>query len=348
MREVRNLRRADDHQPGITRIRAGRGFTYQRPSGSRVADAATLARIRSLAVPPAWVDVWICPQDDGHVQATGRDARGRKQYRYHDQWRAAREQAKFEMVASFGRALPAIRRRRDRDLLDITVDRDTVTAGIVLLLERTMIRVGNEEYVRQNGHFGLTTLRSNHVRIARDGTVRLSFVGKSGAPHLVEIDEPQVTDLVRACRKLRGDEHLFCYRNGDGLVHPVNSQLVNDYLRQAAQTDITAKDFRTWMATLFAANTLAGLEPPASASQATRTANQVIDQVAGRLRNTRAVCRSSYIHPAVLATYLDGSLPERWSTASPDRARGLRPEERRLLGFLRTLEGGATRLARAA
>ena len=291
--------------------------------------------------------MWICPAPDGHVQATGRDARGRKQYRYHDDWRTAREVAKFAMLETFGAALPAIRRRRDRDLGDRTVSRDAVAAGVVLLLERTMIRVGNEEYVRANGSYGLTTLRSRHVRIDRDGVSQFRFVGKSGVAHAVQVRDERVAELLQRCRRLPG-EHLFQYVNGNGAVHPLTSSDVNAYLRDTAEADVTAKDFRTWMATLMAANALVVLDPPRSAADARRSLNVVIDAVAERLRNTRAVCRASYIHPAVVQTFNDGSLAERWGGVQVVRARGLIPEERRLLGLLRALGPGHTHFARAA
>jgi DNA topoisomerase-1 len=346
LREAPNLHRADDEEPGIRRLRAGKGFSYRRADGSTV-DAATRERIQRLAVPPAWTDVWICPSPDGHLQATGRDAKGRKQYRYHDDWRAARELAKFGALATFGESLGKIRRRRNRDLADPSVAADPVTAGVVMLLERTMVRVGNEEYVKANGHYGLTTLRSQHVRIGRDGVLQFRFVGKSGVEHRIDVDDPRLAELVRRCRKLRGD-HLFQYVNGDGAVHPVTSQLVNRYLRDAADADVTAKDFRTWMATLFAAHALAALDPPATRAAMTRTSNAVIDLVADKLQNTRAVCRASYIHPAVLQTYADGTFVERWEAAELPRVRDLTAEERRLLGFLRAIESGRTRFRLAA
>jgi DNA topoisomerase-1 len=335
-----------DAAPGIRRVRAGRGFSYRDTSGSTVTDAATLDRIRALAVPPAWIDVWICPTEDGHVQATGRDAKGRKQYRYHATWRAARESRKFGMLEEFGYALPAIRRRRRTDLARGDLSRDDVVAGVVLLLERTMVRVGNEEYVRANGSFGLTTLRSRHARV-RGTLVTLHFVGKSGVEHDVVVDDPDVADLVQRCRRLDGD-HLFQYLNGDGHAHAVQSSHVNEYLRDAAGADVTAKDFRTWMATVMAGTALAALDPPASVAAGRRETNAVLDAVAFRLRNSRAVVRASYVHPALLAAYADGSLGERWEPVAARSARGLRRDERSLLGFLGSLDAGAARRPRAA
>jgi DNA topoisomerase-1 len=339
------IHRVSDEEQGIRRVPSGRGFSYRTSRGT-VQNPGELARIRALAIPPAWTDVWICPSPDGHVQATGRDAKGRKQYRYHTNWRAARERQKFATLASFGVALPAIRRRRARDLAHGDLTRPTVTAGVVLLLERTMIRVGNEEYVRANGSFGLTTLRSRHARVSGD-CVDLRFVGKGGIAHDVAVEDAHVADLVRRCRSLDG-EHLFQYLNGDGRAHAVQSADVNDYLRDAARADVTAKDFRTWMATLMAGTALAALPLPDTAAQARREVNAVVDQVAARLRNTRAVCRASYVHPAIVATFSDGTLAERWRPSSGDRPRGLKPEEQLLLGFLRSIESGVGQLPRAA
>jgi DNA topoisomerase-1 len=346
LREARHLHRADDEEPGIRRLRKGKGFAYRDARG-RPVDAQTVDRIRQLAIPPAWTDVWICPSPDGHIQATGRDAAGRKQYRYHADWRAARELAKFGTLTTFGPALGRIRRRRDRDLTHVSVDLAPVTAGVVLLLERTMIRVGNEEYVRTNGHYGLTTLRSQHVRIRRGGVLEFRFVGKSGVVHRTEVDDPRLAELVALCRRLPGD-NLFQYVNGGGIVHPVTSLLVNQYLREDGDTGVTAKTFRTWMATVLATNALAGLDPPRNRTQMTRQVNAVIDAVADRLKNTRAVARASYIHPAVLQTYADGTFAERWEAAELPRIRNLSAEERRLVGFLRGLESGRTRFLLAA
>ena len=346
LRIAARVERVDDQEQGIRRVRAGRGFTYRRSDGGRV-DADTVARIRALAVPPAWTAVWICPSPAGHIQATGRDARGRKQYRYHDDWRAGRELAKFGALPGFGAALPTIRARRDRDLRRSDTGLDRVVAGIVLLLERTLIRVGNEEYVRETGHYGLTTLRSSHVRVRRDGAVSFHFVGKSGIEHRAEVRDDRLTRLVVACRGLPG-EHLFKGHNGDGHVRAVTSVDVNRYLRETADVDVTAKDFRTWLATVDATAALARLGDPSSARAAARAANEVIDEVASRLGNTRAVCRASYVHPAILQSYADGTLGARWAATIPAKPRGLSGDERRVLAILRRLEHGATRFPRAA
>jgi DNA topoisomerase-1 len=334
-----------DEEPGIRRVRAGRGFSYRTPRGA-IRDRTTLDRIRALAIPPAWTDVWICPSPDGHLQATGRDAKGRKQYRYHANWRAARERHKFSMLATFGATLPAIRRRRARDLLRGDLSIATVAAGVVLLLEHTMIRVGNEEYVRANGSFGLTTLRSRHARVSGD-RVDLRFVGKGAVPHHVSLCDPRIADLIRRCRSLHG-EHLFQYVNGDGQPHALLSADVNEYLRTAAGADVTAKDFRTWMATLMAGSALAALPRSETDAQTRRQVNAVIDQVAARLRNTRAVCRASYVHPAVITTFSNGTLAEHWSAPTGERVRGLRSEEQMLLGFLHSVETDVKAVPRAA
>ena len=329
------LHRVSDEEQGIRRVRAGRGFSYRSTRGT-VRDRATLDRIHALAIPPAWTDVWICPSPDGHAQATGRDAKGRKQYRYHANWRAAREAQKFAALSTFGEVLPAVRRRRARDLGRADLTLPTVAAGIVLLLERTMIRGGNEEYVRANGSFGLTTLRSQHARVSGNH-VDLRFVGKGGARHDVLVEDPRIAELIQRCRSLDG-EHLFQYVNGDGHVHAVQSADVNEYLREASNADVTAKDFRTWMATLLAGTALAALPAPESATQARREVNRVIDAAAAQLRNTRAVCRASYVHPAIVTAFYDGTLSERWKASKAERTRGLRAAEQPLLGFLRSLD----------
>jgi DNA topoisomerase-1 len=339
------IQRVSDEEPGIRRVRAGRGFSYRTSRGA-VRDRTTIDRIRALAIPPAWTDVWICPSPDGHLQATGRDAKGRKQYRYHANWRAARERHKFSMLATFGATLPAIRRRRARDLLRGDLSIATVAAGVVLLLEHTMIRVGNEEYVRANGSFGLTTLRSHHARVSGD-RVDLRFVGKGAVPHHVSLCDPRVAELIRRCRTLHG-EHLFQYVNGDGRPHAIQSVDVNEYLRTVADADVTAKDFRTWMATLMAGTALAALPPPERAAQMRRQVNAVIDEVAARLGNTRVVCRASYVHPAIITAFKSGTLADLWRASNAERARGLRSGEQMLLGFLRSLESDVREVPRAA
>jgi DNA topoisomerase-1 len=338
------LRFTSDCEAGIRRRRAGRGFVYATPDGRRVGDEKTLGRIASLAVPPAWTDVWICRDPSGHLQATGRDARGRKQYRYHPAWRAARDREKFDGLLEFGEALPSVRRRVDADLRRADVSREAVLATVTALLDETLVRVGNEEYAKANASYGLTTLRSRHVRVGH-GAVRFVFKGKSGLAHDVTLHDRRLARAVRNCHQLPG-QLLFQYREGEDL-HAVHSQDVNEYLREAAGIDVTAKQFRTWRATALAAAELAGRPVPIRASAATRTTREVVALVADRLGNTPAVCRASYLHPGVLAAFETGDLARWWGVVPPRRAR-LDADERRLLVVLRRLRRATDRLARAA
>jgi len=312
-----------DDAPGIRRVRRGRGYAYHWPDGRRVGDAALLQRIAGLAIPPAYTDVWICPSPSGHLQATGRDAKGRKQYRYHPQWQRGRAADKFAHLVDFGRALPALRRRVARDLAQGggTATRTAVLATIVRLLDTTLARIGNEEYVRANGSFGLTTLRPRHARIAgRD--VRLRFRGKSGVEHAVHLHDAAVARIVRRCQALPGQE-LFTYEEEDGSVHPVDSGAVNEYLRAVSGTDITAKDFRPWHASVLALDLLRRSPRPGI--------GELLNEVAGALRNTAAVCRRSYVHPRIVDACLASA--DVGDDAGPPR-RGLSAPERTLLRFL--------------
>ncbi len=295
-----------DARPGIRRVRRGRGFVYTRADGENVTDDATLSRIRSLAIPPAWTDVWISPQPRGHLQATGRDAKGRKQFRYHPRWTALRDENKYSRLIGFCAVLPRIRRRVARDLKRPGLDREKVLATIVRLMETTFIRVGNEEYARQNGSFGLTTLRSRHAKV-RGSTVRLKFMGKSGKEVDAEVTDRRVARVIRQLQELPGQE-LFEWVDDDGERHSISSQDVNDYLRETAGEDYTAKDFRTWAGTVLAASALRGMKGFESETDAKRNVIAAIDRVARRLGNTRAVCRRSYVHPAVFDAYMEGSL----------------------------------------
>lgn len=304
-REAR-LHYGDDRRPGITRQPCGKGFLYRDAEGRRIRDRNSLIRIRRLAIPPAWQEVWICPDPDGHLQATGRDARGRKQYRYHPDWRQVRDSAKYDSMIAFGRALPAIRRRVRRDLALRGLPREKVLATVVRLLETTLIRIGSDEYARTNGSFGLTTLRDRHVRIRGSG-IRFSFRGKSGKNHVIEIENPTLARVVRRCRDLPGQE-LFSYRDEEGNVVDVTSSSVNDYLREISGAPFTAKDFRTWAGTVLAARALQEFEQFGSPAEAKRNMLRAIEAVAGMLGNTPSICRKSYIHPVILDTYLDGSL----------------------------------------
>jgi DNA topoisomerase I len=298
------LRYSSDAQPGIRRRRSGRGFSYVDADGKTVRDAALLARIKSLAIPPAWNDVWICRWPNGHIQATGRDARGRKQHRYHARWHEARDESKFDRMASFAGALPAIRERTDADLGRPGLPREKVLAAVVRLLELTLIRVGNDEYARLNKSFGLTTLRDRHARI-EGSRVRFRFRGKSGQQHEVGIRDRRLATVVKHCQELPGQE-LFQYVDDEGAVVDVASDDVNDYLREIAGADFSAKDFRTWAGTVLAYRALRALQPADSATDARRNVVAAIRETAGWLGNTPAVARKSYVHPAVLEAYMDG------------------------------------------
>lgn len=301
------LRYANDVRPGIARRRCGRGFSYRASDGQLVRHQPTLARIRALAIPPAWTDVWICPDPDGHLQATGRDARGRKQYRYHARWRAGRSGSKFDRILAFAALLPRIRRRCDRDLARRSLTRDKVLAAVVRLLELTLIRVGNDEYARLNRSFGLTTLRNRHVAV-RGSSISFKFRGKSGRHHEVGIRDRRLASIVRRCQELPGQD-LFQYVDDDGQSQDVSSADVNAYLQAAAGGDVTTRDFRIWAGTVLAYRTLRSLEPPPDARTASRNVAEAIRVSADQLGNTAAVARSSYVHPAVLQAYLDGAIP---------------------------------------
>jgi DNA topoisomerase I len=301
------LRHSSDRRPGIRRIRAGRGFSYRDPDGRRIDDRETVARIRSLAIPPAWTDVWICPDPLGHLQATGRDAKGRKVYRYHPAFRERRESAKYERLVAFARALPAIRRRVERDLARPGLPREKVLAAVVRLLELTLIRVGNDEYARLNRSFGLTTLRDRHA-IVQGSAIRFRFRGKSGVVHEVGLRDRRLAAIVRRCRDLPGQE-LFQYVGEDGEPVDVTSDDVNEYLRSIPGAgDVTAKDFRTWAGTVLAYRALRALDEPATPTEAKRNVVSAIRDTADRLGNTSAVCRASYVHPVVVEAYLDPRL----------------------------------------
>jgi DNA topoisomerase-1 len=302
------LRYVSDDVPGITRQRSGRDFRYLRPDGRAVRDRHTLGRIRALAVPPAWDAVWICSRDDGHLQATGRDARRRKQYRYHRRWREVRDETKYGRMIPFARALPRIRRRVERDLALPGLPREKILAAVVRLLETTLIRVGNEEYARENESFGLTTLRERQVRV-RGGKLSFRFRGKSGVEHAIELTDRRLAAIVRRMQDLPGEE-LFRYVDGDGETRRIESSDVNAYLKEISGDDFTSKDFRTWSGTLLAARALLALAPPASQAEGRRSIAQAIEAVAKQLGNTKAVCRKCYVHPAVLASYLEGRLAQ--------------------------------------
>lgn len=326
-----------DGVAGISRRRAGKGWIFYRPSGSRITDPGQRRRINSLAIPPAWTDVWICPDPRGHIQATARDARGRKQYRYHPRYREARDQSKFRRMLELSEVLPLLRERAERDLRAQELSRRQILATVVQLLDKTLIRVGNDEYARENQSYGLTTLRMKHVQV--NGTrLRFSFRGKSGVQHAISIVDRRIAKIVQRCQDLPGQE-LFQYLNGSGKRETVTSDDVNDYLREISGRAITAKDFRTWGGTMLAGVELRAMGPAPTQRDAKRNIIRAIDAVAERLGNTRTVCRQYYIHPALLHAYLQGLTPP-VSGAAPRRPRrkpaepALRRDEVAILQFL--------------
>jgi len=326
--EIGGLRYTTDRLPGIERRGAGKRARYYDARGRRIRDRDRLARIASLAVPPAWVHVWISPFADGHLQATGRDARGRKQYRYHPRWRAIRDQTKYDRLIIFAQALPRLRARVAQDLALRGMPREKVMAVIVRLLETTFIRIGNDEYARQNRSFGLTTLRNRHVSV-RGSCMRFRFRGKSGISRDTAFSDRRLAQIVRRCQELPGQE-LFGYLDERNRCRAVTSSDVNDYLRAAVGVELSAKDFRTWAGTVLAAIELGKARAPVSKADGKRSIVRAIEQVARELGNTRAVCRKSYIHPAILDSYLDGTLekmmPRQQSPAAADPC-ALTPQE---------------------
>jgi DNA topoisomerase I len=330
------LRYVSDAMPGIRREKRGETFIYLDDKGREVIDPDERLRIKNLGIPPAWTDVWICASPRGHLQATGRDARGRKQYRYHARWNVVRDEAKYERVIAFGEALPEIRRRTEADLRKPGLPREKVLATLVRLLEDTLIRVGNDEYARDNDSFGLTTMQDEHARIS-GSAVRFSFRGKSGKEHTITLHDRRLARIVKQCRDIPG-QRLFQYRDGEGEYHSVYSEDVNEYLRQITGQDFTAKDFRTWSGTVLAAQALRESEAFDSQAQAKRNVVQAIESVAGRLGNTRAICRKCYIHPAVLEAYMDGtmldSLRQRAAQELQHSVADLTPEEAAVLALL--------------
>ncbi len=330
------LRYVRDDQPGIQRKRSGKHFRYIRPDGKPVRDADELRRIRSLAIPPAWTHVWICPIPNGHLQATGRDSKGRKQYRYHPEFRALRDEVKYDRLILFGRTLPRIRARIEEDLNQPGLPRTKVLATVIRLLETTLIRVGGEEYARTNGSFGLTTMRNRHVNV-EGPAVHFRFRGKSGIFHSIRVDDRRLARIVHRCQELPGQE-LFQYLDEDGNPHPIDSADVNAYLQEIAGEEFTAKDFRTWAGTVLAAQTLQEFESFTSLTQAKRNIVEAIEAVSKHLGNTKAVCRKCYVHPEVINAYLDGSLLEtlrqRVDHALADSLAELPPEEAAVLGLL--------------
>ncbi len=300
------LRYMTDTRPGISRKRRGKGFHYFDSDGKRVTEEATLRRIRSLVIPPAWTDVWICPIANGHLQATGRDARRRKQSRYHPRWRATRDETKFERMKLFGAALPQIRKHVERDLALPGLPREKVLATIVRLLETTFIRIGNEEYARENRSYGLTTLRNKHVDV-EGSKVHFNFKGKSGKLHSIDVNDRRLARIVKECQDVPGYE-LFQYFDEDGNHRSVDASDVNDYLRGMAGEDFTAKDFRTWAGTVLACALLRQFESFETQTQAKKNVVEAIKSVAERLGNTPSVCRKCYVHPQVIESYMNGAM----------------------------------------
>ena len=340
------LRYVSDKQPGIRRRREANGFTYLNPDGSEVTDEDTLARIRKLAIPPAYEDVWICRIPNGHLQAVGRDARGRKQYRYHARWRLIRDESKFGKMLAFGRILPEIRRRVAEHLARPGLPREKVLAAIVRLLEMTLARVGNEEYAKANRSFGLTTLRNRHVRV-NGNRLAFDFRGKHGIKHHIDLRDRRLARIVKRCHDIPGQD-LFQYLDEEGEPHSVDSEDVNDYLRAISGEEITAKDFRTWAATNLAALALTELEAFDSQAKAKQNVVRAVEAVSKLLGNTPAICRKCYIHPAIFDGYLDGSLLEGLRARAEETLKqpnsGLSAEETAVTAFLgkrlgETIEG---------
>jgi DNA topoisomerase-1 len=336
--ELAGLRYVSDARPGIRRKKAGKGFTYTRADGSKLSEPDLLKRIKALAIPPAWTDVWICPFADGHVQATGRDAKGRKQYRYHVRFREVRESTKYEHVVAFANALPSIREKVRQHMNLKGLPREKVLATVVHLLETTLIRVGNDDYAKQNNSYGLTTLKQRHVAV--DGNeVRFRFTGKSGKQWSLRVTDRRVAKIIKACQELPGQE-LLQYVDEAGNCQDVTSSDVNDYLKEITGKDITAKDFRTWAGTVLAAMALRELQSFDSAAQAKRNLRGAIEKVAARLGNTPTICRKCYVHPEVLDAYLNGNLLLELKTKAENELRrsveDLKPEEAAVLALLRT------------
>ncbi len=335
--ESAGLRYVNDARPGVRRRKSGKGFTYTRADGTTLTEPNVLIRIKSLAIPPAWIDVWICPFADGHIQATGRDAKGRKQYRYHPRFREVRESTKYEHVVAFAEALPDVRAKVREHMGLRGLPREKVIATVVHLLETTLIRIGIDDYARQNNSYGLTTLKTRHVAI--DGNeVRFRFIGKSGKQWSLRVKDRRIAKIIRACQELPGQE-LLQYIDGDGNPRDVTSSDVNAYLKEITGKDITAKDFRTWAGTVLAAMALNELQGFDSAAQAKRNLRTAIENVSARLGNTPTICRKCYVHPDVLTCYLDGKLVLELKAAVESELRdglaGLQPEEAAVLAMLR-------------
>ena len=336
----------NDADPGFRRVKRGAGLAYLDRDGKTIRDRGVLGRIRGIAIPPAWIDVWIAPSARGHIQATGRDARGRKQYRYHADFRASREETKYEHIFAFADALRMIRRRVKRDMARHGLPRDKVIAAVVHLLDTTLIRVGNASYVRENHSYGLTTLRDKHVAV-NGAEMRFAFLGKSGKTWQLKMRDRRVARIVKSCQELPG-QHLFQYLDESGERQSIGSSDVNAYLREATEMEVTAKDFRTWAGTVLAATALAAYEPFDTQTLAKANLREAIEQVADRLGNTPTICRKCYIHPAIAAAYLEGALTLQVKNgASDESSAALHPNEKAVLALLKRWQKASKPSAKA-
>lgn len=326
-----------DEEPGIRRVRAGSGFRYLTPRGRRITREKELSRIKSLAVPPAWRDVWICPTPRGHLQATGKDQRGRKQYRYHPLWRSTRDRTKYDRMIAFGEALPAMRKRIREDISLPGLQREKVLATVLRIIDLTYVRVGSPKYARENRSFGITTMRARHADV-NGGTIRFEFRGKSGKLQSVDVHDARLAKIVKRCQEIPGQQ-LFQYLDEDGERRRIYSDDLNAYLHEISGAEFTAKDFRTWAGSVLALGALASRDAPGSEREASREVNEAIEDVAGALGNTVAVCRACYVHPAVIEAFHDGELAglriPRVRKNGADPVDRLRPHEAALLRFLK-------------
>jgi len=346
--QTASLRYVSDDEPGITRKASRAGFAFYGPNGKLIRDAATIARCQHLAVPPAYAEVWICADPDGHIQATGRDDKGRKQYRYHPRWNEVRDQTKYQHIVDFAQALPELRRRVETDMRRHGLPREKVLATVVNLLEKTLIRVGNDDYVKANQSYGLTTLTAKHVGVDGASAIRFEFKGKSGKQWRLKISDKRIAKVIRACQDLRGQK-LFQFVDHDGARHAITSCDVNDYLREATGRHITAKDFRTWSGTVLAAIALAECEKVDNQAHAKKNVKAAIEKVSARLGNTPTICRKCYIHPEVLGAYLNDSMVAEVRAEVADElahTHGLKPEEQALLALLQKRLAAPTAAAR--
>jgi DNA topoisomerase-1 len=339
------LRYVNAKEPGLTRVRKGSGFAYATPSGRRLTDASDLQRIAKLAIPPAWKNVWICKSANGHLQATGVDARGRKQYRYHPRWREVRDEAKYHDILHFAERLPMLRKRLAKDMSSPSLTKSKVVATVLRIMERTAFRVGNDRYTEANGSYGLTTLLGKHAKISGE-TIDFRFRGKGGKARRATVRDKKLAAIVRRCRDIPG-QRLFQYEDESGKCRGITSTDVNEYIRSAMEHPFTAKEFRTWTATVSALNLLSGYPACQSPTEGKRLILRAVDEVAKELGNTRAICKKSYVHPTVFDSYLAGSLHGLYARClrSPRKYPGLRADECAVLSFFEEFERGVEKLA---